>query len=152
MRDTLILPCRHLCLCNTCADNLWYQANNCPICRAPFRALLQIRAMRKKLPTLPQPGAQVCCRYLLVNTSGCVDLQNEGSRWEHRHNVWGSLRLTSDLDKVNEAGLVLHCTLACQITQGGCCSKPSKVINNYLWRGWNVLRKFYHLAQCRNDL
>ncbi|KAK4811843.1 hypothetical protein QYF61_012261 [Mycteria americana] len=49
VRDTLILPCRHLCLCNTCADTLRYQANNCPICRLPFRALLQIRAMRKKL-------------------------------------------------------------------------------------------------------
>jgi len=53
IRDTLILPCRHLCLCNCCADSLRYQANNCPICRAPFRALLQIRAMRKKLPGLP---------------------------------------------------------------------------------------------------
>ncbi|XP_072882607.1 E3 ubiquitin ligase RNF157 isoform X2 [Hemitrygon akajei] len=48
VRDTLILPCRHLCLCNACADTLRYQANNCPICRLPFRALLQIRAMRKK--------------------------------------------------------------------------------------------------------
>lgn len=47
IRDTLILPCRHLCLCNACADSLRYQANNCPICRAPFRALLQIRALRK---------------------------------------------------------------------------------------------------------
>lgn len=53
MRDTLILPCRHLCLCNCCADNLRYQASNCPICRSPFRALLQIRAMRKKPATLP---------------------------------------------------------------------------------------------------
>lgn len=97
VRDTLILPCRHLCLCNTCADTLRYQANNCPICRlrkpgatgraaggaccvqmlvgagrehvvlsdpcarvswwhlfspAAFRALLQIRAMRKKLGPL----------------------------------------------------------------------------------------------------
>jgi hypothetical protein len=42
-RDTLILPCRHLCLCHSCADSLRYQANNCPICRAPFRALLQLR-------------------------------------------------------------------------------------------------------------
>uniref|UniRef100_A0A8C7WQ09 E3 ubiquitin-protein ligase n=1 Tax=Oryzias sinensis TaxID=183150 RepID=A0A8C7WQ09_9TELE len=49
VRDTLILPCRHLCLCNACADTLRYQANCCPICRLPFRALLQIRAMRKKL-------------------------------------------------------------------------------------------------------
>lgn len=47
VRDTLILPCRHLCLCNSCADSLRYQANNCPICRAPFRALLQIKALQK---------------------------------------------------------------------------------------------------------
>nr|CAD7258934.1 unnamed protein product [Timema shepardi] len=53
VRDTLILPCRHLCLCNSCADSLRYQANNCPICRAPFRALLQIRALQKCV-TLPQ--------------------------------------------------------------------------------------------------
>jgi hypothetical protein len=46
-RDTLILPCKHLCLCNSCADSLRYQANNCPICRSPFRALLQIRAVQK---------------------------------------------------------------------------------------------------------
>ena len=46
-RDTLILPCRHLCLCNGCADSLRYQANNCPICRAPFRALLQLKAVRR---------------------------------------------------------------------------------------------------------
>ncbi|XP_017063795.1 E3 ubiquitin-protein ligase MGRN1 [Drosophila eugracilis] len=50
-RDTLILPCRHLCLCNSCADSLRYQANNCPICRAPFRALLQIRAVQKGIST-----------------------------------------------------------------------------------------------------
>ncbi|EFX70808.1 hypothetical protein DAPPUDRAFT_37515, partial [Daphnia pulex] len=42
-RDTLILTYRHLCLCQLCADSLLYQANNFPICRAPFRALLQIR-------------------------------------------------------------------------------------------------------------
>ncbi|XP_012154045.1 mahogunin ring finger 1 isoform X2 [Megachile rotundata] len=47
VRDTLILPCRHLCLCNNCANSLRYQANNCPICRAPFRALLQIKALQK---------------------------------------------------------------------------------------------------------
>ncbi len=47
LRDTIILPCRHLCLCNACADSLRYQANNCPICRVPFRALLQVRAVQK---------------------------------------------------------------------------------------------------------
>ncbi|XP_041977677.1 E3 ubiquitin-protein ligase MGRN1 isoform X2 [Aricia agestis] len=53
VRDTLILPCRHLCLCNSCADSLRYQANNCPICRAPFRALLQIRALQRRAPHAP---------------------------------------------------------------------------------------------------
>ncbi|KAG8188576.1 hypothetical protein JTE90_007182 [Oedothorax gibbosus] len=53
-RDTLILPCRHLCLCNSCAESLRFQANNCPICRSPFRALLQIRAVRKSNAPLPQ--------------------------------------------------------------------------------------------------
>lgn len=60
MRDTLILPCRHLCLCSTCAESLRYQASNCPICRSPFRALLQIRAMRRKQAiTVQQFGDQI---------------------------------------------------------------------------------------------
>ncbi|CAB4070042.1 E3 ubiquitin ligase Rnf157,E3 ubiquitin-protein ligase MGRN1,Probable E3 ubiquitin-protein ligase MGRN1,E3 ubiquitin ligase RNF157 [Lepeophtheirus salmonis] len=57
LRDTIILPCRHLCLCNACADSLRYQANNCPICRAPFRALLQIRALHKVSASHPAMAA-----------------------------------------------------------------------------------------------
>ncbi|XP_011307370.1 probable E3 ubiquitin-protein ligase MGRN1 [Fopius arisanus] len=64
VRDTLILPCRHLCLCYGCADSLRYQANNCPICRAPFRALLQIKALQKATgvvissPPLPEGNCE----------------------------------------------------------------------------------------------
>ena len=58
LRDTLILPCRHLCLCNCCADSLRYQANNCPICRAPFRALLQIKALQKSGSNNPVPPSE----------------------------------------------------------------------------------------------
>lgn len=46
IRDTVILPCRHLCICNACAETLRYRQNNCPICRSPFRALLQLKTMR----------------------------------------------------------------------------------------------------------
>ena len=46
IRNVLLLPCRHLCLCGTCAENLKFQSANCPICRVPFRALLQINALR----------------------------------------------------------------------------------------------------------
>ncbi|CAF0858506.1 unnamed protein product [Brachionus calyciflorus] len=48
IRDTLILPCRHLCLCKLCAYNLRVQSNNCPICRMPFIALIQIKLYKKK--------------------------------------------------------------------------------------------------------
>lgn len=48
IRDTLILPCRHLCLCKMCAINLRVQSNNCPICRIPFIALIQIKLFKKK--------------------------------------------------------------------------------------------------------
>jgi len=45
-RDTIMLPCRHLCLCNSCADKLRYQHGNCPFCRMPFQALLRIKAIK----------------------------------------------------------------------------------------------------------
>lgn len=64
MRDTLILPCRHLCLCQSCADSLRYQANNCPICRVPFRALLQIKALQK---TLDNNHRVIKISYLFIN-------------------------------------------------------------------------------------
>lgn len=45
-KDTMALPCRHLCLCNPCADVLRFQSSKCPICRAPFHSLLQIRVLK----------------------------------------------------------------------------------------------------------
>lgn len=45
IRNVLLLPCRHLCLCGLCAENLKYQSANCPICRIPFRALLQMNTL-----------------------------------------------------------------------------------------------------------
>jgi hypothetical protein len=67
-RDTLVLPCRHLCLCNPCAEVLRYQvafvlaltvsdpqANKCPICRANFHSLLQLRvAQKSSTPVAPE--------------------------------------------------------------------------------------------------
>ncbi|GBG71477.1 hypothetical protein CBR_g8893 [Chara braunii] len=41
-RDTLALPCRHLCMCSECAKALRYQTNKCPICRSELHSLLVI--------------------------------------------------------------------------------------------------------------
>lgn len=46
-RDTMLLPCRHLCLCSSCAQSLRYQASSCPICRCPFKAALNLRVLHK---------------------------------------------------------------------------------------------------------
>lgn len=46
-RDTMILPCRHLCLCYTCADDVRFKSNVCLMCRQPFRALLRIEALQR---------------------------------------------------------------------------------------------------------
>jgi len=48
-KDTMVLPCRHMCLCNPCAEVLRFQANKCPICRAPYHSLLQIRVLQPKV-------------------------------------------------------------------------------------------------------
>jgi hypothetical protein len=46
-RNSVVIPCRHLCLCNECAETLRYQSNKCPICRGPVRALLKIEVSQR---------------------------------------------------------------------------------------------------------
>ncbi|KAE8692483.1 putative E3 ubiquitin-protein ligase LUL2 [Hibiscus syriacus] len=41
-RDTTVLPCRHMCMCSSCAKVLRCQTNRCPICRQPVERLLEI--------------------------------------------------------------------------------------------------------------
>lgn len=42
-RDTAVLPCRHMCLCYDCAQQLRLSTNKCPICRTAVTSLLQIK-------------------------------------------------------------------------------------------------------------
>ncbi|KAE8666233.1 putative E3 ubiquitin-protein ligase LUL1 [Hibiscus syriacus] len=42
-RDTTVLPCRHMCMCSSCAKVLRCQSNRCPICRQPVERLLEIK-------------------------------------------------------------------------------------------------------------
>jgi len=43
VRNTIILPCRHLCVCHNCAEVLKYQSNSCPICRSESRAFIKTK-------------------------------------------------------------------------------------------------------------
>lgn len=42
LKNTLVLPCRHMCLCQSCAETLKHQSVKCPMCRGPVKALLKI--------------------------------------------------------------------------------------------------------------
>ena len=41
-RVIAVYPCRHMCLCASCAEVLPSQGNKCPICRRPAAMLLYI--------------------------------------------------------------------------------------------------------------
>ncbi|KAJ2348445.1 hypothetical protein IWW50_001858 [Coemansia erecta] len=41
-RDTVMLPCRHLCMCRECANTYRQQSNKCPICRTVVETILHI--------------------------------------------------------------------------------------------------------------
>jgi hypothetical protein len=42
-KDTVLLPCRHLCLCERCANLLAASSNKCPLCRAKVRKYLRMK-------------------------------------------------------------------------------------------------------------
>mmetsp|Transcript_12170 Transcript_12170/g.16812 ORF Transcript_12170/g.16812 Transcript_12170/m.16812 type:complete len:377 (+) Transcript_12170:23-1153(+) len=41
-RNTVLLPCRHLCLCAECAQALRQQTHKCPICRSTVKHMLEV--------------------------------------------------------------------------------------------------------------
>ena len=42
-KDTVVLPCRHMCLCIDCSQIVRMQTNKCPICRTTVSSFLQIK-------------------------------------------------------------------------------------------------------------
>lgn len=41
-RETVVLPCLHLSMCNECAKASWFRSNKCPICHQPIKRLMEI--------------------------------------------------------------------------------------------------------------
>ena len=46
-KDTTVLPCRHMCMCSECANQLRFRTNKCPICRETVDSLLHIKLQSK---------------------------------------------------------------------------------------------------------
>ncbi|XP_063933083.1 uncharacterized protein LOC135144884 [Zophobas morio] len=51
-KTTVILPCRHFCLCRSCAVVLQSQTKNCAICRKPFSSLMEISVTSETIQDL----------------------------------------------------------------------------------------------------
>ena len=47
LRNTIFLPCKHACTCNTCAHSLKMRNNPCPICKIQIKDLLIIEVDEK---------------------------------------------------------------------------------------------------------
>nr|CCA17844.1 hypothetical protein ARALYDRAFT_478299 [Albugo laibachii Nc14] len=47
-RDTTLLPCHHMCLCNACAHQIQSKSNSCPICRSFVQSFVTISVDSKK--------------------------------------------------------------------------------------------------------
>jgi len=46
LRDTVVLPCRHLCVCSECAVRVRETTDQCPVCRQPVYAIMRIHNLR----------------------------------------------------------------------------------------------------------
>ncbi|KAG0360656.1 E3 ubiquitin-protein ligase mgrn1, partial [Gamsiella multidivaricata] len=60
VKDTIVLPCRHFCICSECGDVLRRRSpQRCPICRQVFQALLHIASTPTRKPEFAVAGSPV---------------------------------------------------------------------------------------------
>ncbi|CAF0762364.1 unnamed protein product [Didymodactylos carnosus] len=127
-RNTLILPCKHLAICNVCGENLRFQSNSCPICRLPFRALLQLNTLKAKRSILKQQthmyestsivnalNLSSCSRVMHKNdnesSSNNFLIKNKIGNFCHGSIRWESMVDEPDLVHLNHTDLKQFCQI-----------------------------------------
>jgi len=43
VKDTLIMPCGHMCVCDTCGKSLVENKHSCPVCRGHISSLIPMK-------------------------------------------------------------------------------------------------------------
>jgi len=106
-KDSVILPCRHLCVCRACAQVLQSTSPKCPICRTIIKAVLVGDSKLFSQPISEQEAVD-------GKERGEVDWDGEGGRLAERENddneffpfVYNTVRsiLTNPLKELEDVG------------------------------------------------
>lgn len=54
--DTMIIPCKHMCLCKACCSDLRFRTQKCPICRRTIERFILVDRSAIKDPHPSQPN------------------------------------------------------------------------------------------------
>lgn len=52
-KDTAVMPCRHMCMCKDCGEQLLKHKPVCPVCRAPISTLLHMPSLSNNAAASP---------------------------------------------------------------------------------------------------
>ena len=77
-KDTILLPCRHLCVCHSCFDQLTARApgehDKCPVCRARFTSYLRFDAEEGSGRTPTSPHRPPPAAATTTETDGGIEM------------------------------------------------------------------------------
>jgi hypothetical protein len=76
-KEVAVYPCRHMCMCVTCAEALPSQNNKCPMCRRPALLLLRYPVLYLCLCLFPTLHHALTHRSLVADSPGAVTHQTE---------------------------------------------------------------------------
>jgi len=51
--DTVLVPCRHACMCRRCAKRVKRMSRKCPICRVPIERILDLHTISPNFLVYP---------------------------------------------------------------------------------------------------
>jgi len=103
-RDTIVLPCRHMCLCRRCADVLRHQTTRCPICRSSFVSLLNVKLSKNKITEMKKEENEP----LIINKKDKNKKKSNEVKQNNNNNNNNNNNINPNNGKINET---IRCTI-----------------------------------------